>query len=189
MKFYKRGEVDLQRFPTKYGRYVTLRREKRLGEAERVRKARLTVDKDWGYSRKSMQDLIRECRANSFAIGITHVIRLLSLPAGSERNELQRKAIQGKWTRRQLDLAIRLQCGIRRRWARRHVRPPRDKAEALWLVERNCDHWTRLCAAVIPAKGRSLLPHEVVNRMRSIAKSVTQVTALVERSLKKVALA
>jgi hypothetical protein len=184
-KFYERGEGDLERFPDNYGRYVTLRREKRLGAAERVRKARLMADETAGYSRKSLNDLIHQCRMHNFGIGVTHVIRLLSVPSGRQREGLQRQAIQGKWTRRQLDLAIRLQQGIRRPYARRPMRLPKDKAEALWLVEKNCDHWERLCKAVVP-NGESLLPDKVAEKLGSIGRAVATLAVMVKKSLQRV---
>jgi hypothetical protein len=77
---------------------------------------------------------------------------LLSVPKGAERDELQRQAIDGHWTRQPLNIAIAMKYGKRRPKAGRPRLPVADVIQAQLRFTEFAQQWAMLRAEVQNAK-------------------------------------
>lgn len=140
--FYDTGVQSLASIgQSRYGKVATEAAELGLS-AEMLRKARKFANsKDGGYTRKELDRLCRLCEENGFAIGVSHVIVLLSVPK-NQRTQIQREAIKGHWSRADLELEKKRRFGKRRNTAKT-PRSPRNLEEAYLRLAGLCGQWKR----------------------------------------------
>lgn len=65
-----------------------------------------------GYTQAELDRLIDLCRDHEFTLSFSHIERLLSIPK-EDRWAAQKKIVEGKWSRRDLDWWIKGQYGSR----------------------------------------------------------------------------
>lgn len=155
-RFHATGAKSLQRFPSRmpYGKMVAEAARYRL-QPEMLRKARRVAET---YSASDLQKLIADCERIGHAVGLSHVIRLLSVPPRN-RDALQRKAIEEGWGVSRLDAEILKRYPGRRPHAGRRRRAPADAQDARVQISRICESWKRLSAALrVPMVGRKQPP-------------------------------
>ena len=136
---------------TKGGRpdYGTMKElDERGKSSELLRKARAFANVTSGYSPRELDALIGQCETEQFPLGASFVYRLVAVQKGSKREILQRRLIQGHWSRRQLDAEIARLVGNRRPLVGRKIRLPADPAEAMYLVTRLSKHLNHFLVAV-----------------------------------------
>lgn len=126
---------------TRQGRSTTPQQRSRN---EMMRRARLFAEL---YSEAELEELCDMCRRYASPIGTTHIVSFLTVPR-AQRERLQRDAIKGHWSKRQLDAAIVQQCRRIRSTAGRRFHAPKDAGEAVYLAYRACDHWQRMYQAL-----------------------------------------
>jgi len=167
-KFHGQGLASLGRFPDRVG-YGSMKAVVERGQKpEMLRKARQFANPDTGYSPGELDALVTRCEAKVYPLGISHVIRLLSIPKnGGQRKALEQKAIAGRWSRRRLDIEVRKVIGPQRAFAGRPCRKPENKDDALVMIAQVCRRWEGLMHVLMPdGKSELALPAVVVKRMR-----------------------
>src|SRR4051812_13341999 len=87
--FYARGQASLRKHPGRaaYGSMAAV--DAAGGSGETLRKARYCADPETGYTAAEFEALIRQCEAAGYVLGVSLVIRLLSVPKGRRRDALQ----------------------------------------------------------------------------------------------------
>jgi hypothetical protein len=172
-KFYDQGTESLQDGPGRMT-YGGMNAVKKRGESpELLRKARVFADPEVGYTRRELDRLIRDARQAEYALSYSHIIRLLSVPKGRKRNDLEQQAIAGRWKRDRLDAQIRQKFGQRRVSAGRRARKPDDAGEALVLITKLCQKWTGLMRQVMPAgKPAFRLSPAVIKQLKAVSGQI-----------------
>jgi hypothetical protein len=178
-EFYARGlhSVDGNPGRASYGSMIAVDRGGK--SSEMLRKARQFADETVGYSRKEFDDLLAQCRRHEFGLGVSLIIRLLSVPKGAQRNALQRAAIEGRWSRRKLDKAIKEKFNNRRPSAGRHVSAPEDLKDAVYRINSLCDQWKNLYSAIV-ATPTLVLPRALGNELRKVNDAIQRLKTSVE---------
>ena len=111
---------------------------------EMVRKARQLAA---SYSRSDLEKLESLGRRHGHCLGLTHLIRLMTVPKG-QRETLQRQAIHEGWGAKKLNSEIIKRFGSRMPSAGRHHPPPADVKEAHFRLAQYCDQWRRLSSSL-----------------------------------------
>ena len=126
-RLYATGRSSLEPYPQRMG-YGEMKSEaERLGyNPETLRKARAFKE---NYSEKELDTLCAHARKHQFAIPVSHVVRLQSVPT-EHRTALQQELIQHKWSKRELDGEIRKRFGNRMPTAGRRRRALLSVADA-----------------------------------------------------------
>ncbi len=150
-KFYDQGKGSLEQYRERMAYGGMLEVQKRGTSTEMLRKARVCADPKVGYTRRELDQLIKDARESGYALGFSHIIRLLSVPKGEARCRLERLAIAGKWSRNRLDSEILKKFGQRRALAGRHAHTPEDAGEALVSIAKLSRKWKGLMQEVMPA--------------------------------------
>ena len=182
-KFHAQGLASLERYPDRVGYGIMKAVEDRGQNPEMLRKARQFANPETGYSPRELDALVKRCESQVYPLGISHVIRLLSIPKkDGQRRDLEHKAVAGSWSRRRLDIEVRKAIGPQRAFAGRPSRKPEDKNDALVLIAQVCRRWEGLMDVLMPgAKLIVPLPAAVVKQirkadavMRKLAREVEQ---------------
>jgi hypothetical protein len=187
-RFHAAGRASLESHPHRlaYGAAASARV---LGFAgEMLRKARAFADERTGYTEAEVERLLAACQAAGYAIGVSHVIKLLSVttPDGQadrrRRLALQTAAIRERWSRRRLEEEIRQRVGARRPLAGRRVRPPRDAGDARHKLALFCGQWRRISIAVARAaaddpRGRTDLSDDIRRAVGAVDAAVRRLNA------------
>jgi hypothetical protein len=141
--FCRLGSKSLKQVPgrMKY-RGMEQQAEKHGVSQEHLRKARVAADADRGYSEVELNDLFEQCRTAQFPIGPTFLIRLLSVPKGTRRLAIQRRAVKLHWSVAKLESQIAKQYGARNSGGRRR-NIPSDPIDALVQLESLTEEWIR----------------------------------------------
>jgi hypothetical protein len=168
-----------------------------LSREEMDRKARQFADPDVGYSPVQLANLRRLIRKTQpdqdYTLSIfsrSHVVRLLSVQ-WPRRTRLQRLAVEHGWSLRLLNEEIAADHGTRRQGGR-YRRLPDERARLLGVLERECDRWRRMRAALNrkPEYGRepaSLagLPIALVQLVDFASKAIGDLQEAVDKALKR----
>lgn len=103
------------------------------------------VDPEKGYSDNEFAELIAMCEKHEYVLGVSTVCDLAAIPDRRRRMKLQRDAITGKWTARQVTREIKSR-GLRKH--RRATRAPRfhDDRELLEKCRNELDTLARFMA-------------------------------------------
>ena len=156
-----------------------------------LRKARQFAAAKTGYSPERLEHLFRLLRRHRPSFGISHIGILVTLSWADGRADLQRRAIQGHWSKTELEAEIRLQFGHRRHGGRRR-RVAADPAQALVQLDETSDTWHRWVMAaknVTVPDGRPLvdtLPADVVAAILRIDGSIARLRDMIAAELQKV---
>ena len=160
-----------------YGKVMVEAERCRL-HPEMLRKARRFADE---YSPKDLDRLIADCEKHGHALGLRHIIRLLSVASTTARLELQERAVRQRWSVSRLDAAILTRAPSRRPDAGRRPTPPVGPADARLRVARMCDHWLRFTEVLCgPAGRRAKLPESVLRQVAAAdgaVRALRQLTA------------
>jgi hypothetical protein len=172
--FYNRGLASVKQHPRNgnvYGMIAASAAE--AGDSgELLRKARIFADKDDGYSRSEFERLLKSCDRGGHALGLSHIVRLLSLPkARGKRRAMQDAAIENRWSRRRLDAEIASLYGNRAKNAVGKKAAKPDTVEvALYRIARQCEQWRRLCLALAEA-GELRIPEPIKGKLASVTRA------------------
>ena len=188
--FYEAGHRSLKDYPERmaYGVLKKFTDNGQIGQAEQQRKARAFAHPKSGYTKAEMQSLISRCEREGFAIGLSHIIRLLSIPKGADRTALQNAAIDGHWSPRRLDAEIRRSQGKKQKpGVGRRTRPPADTNEALYRLSRQCEQWRRLSSVLLPVEktASKLLPQALSGSLHAVSHQIAEFSSQVDRRLKR----
>jgi hypothetical protein len=139
-RFYEIGSRSLDRHAGRmpYGKTGGEAAGSKL-HPEMLRKARAFAK---AYSERQLNSLIALCRRHRHALGLSHVIRLLTVPAEA-RDALQEAAVVSEWGAARLDVEIMRRCGKRRNAGRRRA-VPSSGFEACYQIARAYEHWRRM---------------------------------------------
>ena len=192
-RFYATGRDRLNRFKgeMKHGRMPG--EAKRAGlQAEMLRKARSFADR---YPPAELDELCALARHHRFLIGVTHAIRLITVPP-NVRPKLQRELIEGHWSTGKLNLEIRRRFHKRKRLKKlRHVSA--DPFDAYNQLDNICTAWGRLYRALCREHGdgakqasngelRQDLPHNVRQGVRAANEAMAKLGKHVEKAMTNV---
>ena len=182
-KFYAQGSESFERNPERrmaYGGMLEV--QKRGTSPEMLRKARAFADPKVGYTRRELDRLIKDARHAEYALGFSHIIRLLSVPKGEARCRLEQLAIAGKWSRNRLDSEILKEFGQRRALAGRHAHTPDDAGEALVSIAKLCRRWKGLMQEIMPAgKPAFRLSPSLIKELRAVDRKMGALRSAVEK--------
>jgi hypothetical protein len=80
--FHQRGLTSVKEHPRNGNVYgvISASAAKAGDSGELLRKARIFADKDSGYSRMEFEQLLNTCNRAGHALGLSHIVRLLSVP-------------------------------------------------------------------------------------------------------------
>jgi hypothetical protein len=149
-RFYAIGRKSLDKYPGGVGYGGMDEEAARHGlSAELLRKARSLADV---YTREDLDAACELADQKGFPLGVSHVIRLLTVEK-SARTRLQKKMIEQGWSKRQLDAEIRKRFGNRNPTAGRRPPTPETAEDAYYAITRLCEQWERLMAA-LDGKGK-----------------------------------
>lgn len=191
-RFHAAGRASLSDHPDRiaYGRAASAGVDGFLGEM--LSKARAFADERTGYTDVELERLLAACRAHGFPMGVSHVIKLISVTTPDGRADrrrrlaLQTAAIRERWSRRRLEEEIRQRLGVRRPLAGRRVRPPRDAGDALYRLSQFCGHWRRLVGAIAPSAPDGPeppeLPPDIGRAVRAVDAAVSRLDAAVSKA-------
>jgi hypothetical protein len=98
-----------------------------------------------------LDELCRKCREHRAAIGTSHIIRLITVPA-RRRAALERAMVREGWSVDALDAEIARRYGQRRHGGRRH-RPPADVEAACVRLDALTTSWLRWVALMDDSAG------------------------------------
>jgi hypothetical protein len=189
MRYYRLG-IKLRLKPGRAkspgaGRHPAQARQR--SRLEYAHKALQFTDPKMGYTDSELTELLSLIRRRSpgaegkpRVIGRFHVWRLLRVPK-PHRPELQTEAIRGGWSLRRLEVEIARRFGSGAQGGRRR-RLPDDRAGRLAVLERECESWRRLGAALdrVWAGGRQ---GESVGTILRQMKVATAAVAKLHRAL------
>lgn len=163
--------------PSRYGKVATEAAELGLS-AEMLRKARKFASaEDGGYTKAQLERLCRQCKEHGFAIGVSHIIVLLSV-SKEHRAGLQKEAIEGHWSRADLEREKKQRFGKRRDTART-PESPRSLEEAYVRLADLCGRWKRIHRSMqfysmLEGKGRpAAAVDQLPPRLRGMLERVT----------------
>lgn len=183
--FHAVGRKSLDRHPDAVG-YGSMEAEaERLGvSAEMLRKARAFAG---AYTDADLDDLYALADGHDFPLGVSHVIRLLSIPTRS-RARFQRATVQGRWSKRRLDAEIRKRFGNRQPAAGRRQASPETAEDAYYAIARLCHQWQRLTAALdrppaIDAEGVRVSGPELPPKLCKLLTQAADVMGELERAV------
>ena len=144
--FHDAGRHSLKEHPDRlpFGRAKRLAKSAGITSADTLAKARRFADPQLGYDTDQLKRLRERCRKAGFALGISHVILLLSVPR-RQRDSLERQAIQGRWSFRELRRAIRQRVPVRPSHSMVGRRPkrPRNSSETYAMLAGYALQWRR----------------------------------------------
>ncbi len=141
--FYQIGASSLKTQTKRmaYGRMNAEAANVGLSE-EMLRKARkFASPRDGGFTKAQMEQLCKQCVKHGFAIGVSHVIVLLSVPK-DRRLSIQRDAIAGQWSRARLEVEKKKRFGKRSNTAKTPT-PPATLEDAYVRLADLCGQWKR----------------------------------------------
>lgn len=165
---------------------------------ETARQARQFADPEAGYTAADLEALYALMRAKqprqpdgSPVYGRTHAVRLLSVRPKRDRVALQRAAVAGAWSAARLAAEIAARYGPRRAGGRR-PRVYGDETGLLGQLDRLCEGWRRLLAAVDRPRDGEEPPHVVLadlpkdlrTKARAAGASVHALQRAIARRLK-----
>lgn len=161
---------------------------------EMLRKARQIAEQ---FPADKLNELLKQCKAQDFSIGITHLMRLATVRKG--RGDLIKRMLSGRWSLRRLNTEIaKVHPAIEGRGRRRHVAADRDGR--LIELKRECDRWIRWkistdgSAAKIGSSDddsahsldeQVLLGKAVSQAVSEVRDKIVKLRAVVVRSLRK----
>ncbi len=178
-----------QRHKDAYGRGIIKDEADRLHiNEDTVRKARAFAE---GYTKEELRELCRRIREvqtdQEEGLAVfekTHVIRLLSIPEGEEREVLQEQAIQSAWSCAELEAEIAKKYGPRRQGGRRR-RVPADPGGLLTQLVRLCESWRRWHAALGSEDGDQSRMKNLPSGIRRQVETTTQAVAALQEAVEK----
>ena len=153
--FYLRGQESLQKCSARGRKPRDADGAPRRGPyTEAMRKARQFAR---AYTPEELFELCVACREARFAIGATHLIRLLTASTKEERAAKQEQVIRERWSVSRLEREVRKSRSIKDRTHRersgRGRVVPADKLELLTQLETMVRSWGRWHAAANRAVG------------------------------------
>ena len=84
-----------------------------------AQKLRAMASKARGYSKRELTQWFKLFREESYALSISHFVRLLSIPKGRGRDRLTREALEHEWSSHRLQTEILARQGRRREGGRK----------------------------------------------------------------------
>jgi hypothetical protein len=142
--FHAQGRKSLREQPER-GRHGAKEIEAQAEELgwnpTKLRYARLFAHRQEGYSRERLDELCKLLREHRPVFGVTHAADLASVPL-AQREEVQRRSIEGNWSRSKLKAEIKKLLGSRRQGGRRR-RVSSDPGEVLVQLDQMADTWQR----------------------------------------------
>ncbi len=184
--FYEQGRASLEKHAgrMKHGSLTKLIASGKSGTAEMQRKARALAMR---YSPEEFAEFVACCEQEGFAIGYSHLIRLLSVKDARKRRALESKAIKEHWSLNAMEAAIRRVVGRKLKdWTGRHAMAPVDTHDALFSLSRACQQFVGLSRVLLPDEGKaSLLPGGIAAQLRRLAKGMEAFGQGVDRAMKK----
>lgn len=178
-RFHTAGVSSLKEYPGRMGYGGMNSEAERLGyNPETLRKARAFAE---NYTEQQLGALCALAEKRQFAMTVSHVIRLLSVPK-EHRSKFQRELVESQWSKRQLDGEIRKRFANRMPAAGRRRASPQTAEDAYYAIARACDQWTRLVAAMnrrpaIDVQSAHTAPPELppmIRRLLSVATSAIE---------------
>jgi hypothetical protein len=139
--FYDEGEAQLK-LGRPYAAPGTASAKERLGKAKAI------ANPQSGYSPAEIRKLFSACRKTRFVLTRSHVIKLITVPKGPQRQEVQDKILAEQLSTVQLGLFLRTRFGNRRPKAGR-ARDMHNWQDAENLILRFADQWQRMHEALI----------------------------------------
>ena len=138
-----------------------------------------------GYSESELDTLLRMCRDSNFPIGYSLVIRLLAVPK-QDRVSVQKRVIQQRMKRRDLDNYISSKYGARRQGGRK---PKKYKStdEALAGLRSMCLAWINTAESLtsIDAVQRRIIPRALLKDYQLLTEQMNKFYKRVNRAQKR----
>lgn len=152
---------------------------------ETLRKARVFADPTDGYTPKQLDRLCELCKKHDFAMGVSFIPLLLSVPK-KDRAAMQRQLIKEGWSRARLNREIKARFG-KRRDAGRKPTPVNDVTDAFVRLSQFCGQWHSLCDALReePADGVEAVWAELPRAVQRAIGSVDEAMGSVEKRVAK----
>lgn len=97
------------------------------------------------YSDEEIQSLIERCKGRGHALGLSHLIRLITIRDEKLRKQLERETLDKGWSLSRLDREILKRFGNRMKTAGRRRVIPSKKADAYLEIARQCDGGAGCC--------------------------------------------
>ena len=193
-QFYDVGCDSLERHPPPRLPYRGVKREAKRAKVhpEMLRKARVFAQ---SYTPNQVDQLLNDCRRLRYSLGVSHVLRMLSIRDPAKRDALQEQAVRGRWSYSRLEDEILKELGIRSPAVGRLRRAPADSHEGCLQLARFCEKWRRISEALrqptISDKRKkskpitALLPAPIGRQLDSADKVLTVLGGLVNAELER----
>jgi hypothetical protein len=179
--YWEQGRTSLRDVPeTEY-------REDTIGNAARglgwnvtkLRKARQFADPESGYTPQRLDELVRLLRQHRPVFGISHVGTLVTVPwddadESKRRGELQRRCVEGNWSKAELVAEIKRLFGSRRHGGRKR-RVAADRVGAYVQLDAMADSWLRWVQRADPEDEEGVLAgldEGIQKRVRQLASGM-----------------
>jgi hypothetical protein len=193
--YHDQGRQSLRELPErgKHGARAIDEQAERLGwNPTRLRKARQFARAGEGYSRDRLNELCRLLREHRPVFGTAHVGLLVTVP-WPEREEIQRKCVEGNWSMTELQAELKRRYGSRKEGGRRR-QVPSEPADVLLQIDELADSWERWYKVIAPKpeegqKKKTILrtlPENVQERVRAVNKAIKQLREVVTAALEAI---
>lgn len=117
--------------------------KKRRINADLLRKLRQFANPEGGYTPDELNRLVKLCREERRALGVTFVYKLVTVPKeNGQREEFEREVIANRWSLARVGAELRERFGARRRGGRRRAVPGKH-GSLLAQIDEMCASWER----------------------------------------------
>ncbi len=141
---------------------------------DHAQKLRAMASRGTGYTNRELDKWFGLFRKKDHALSITHFVRLVSVPKGSERDRLTREALTNRWSSKRLQGAIYAHLGRRKKGGRKPTVITGEAFEA--ELERTLWAWDRWLELHLEANPE--MRPEIAKELNAIKKKITKVNGL-----------
>ncbi|MDB4810100.1 hypothetical protein OAH34_02770 [bacterium] len=156
-----------------HGLIAQLAKQHRIGR-DTARKLRAMAAKDTGYTKTELNQWFKLFREEDHALTISHFAKLLSIPKGSQRDELTTEAVNNRWSSHRLQSEILARHGRRRAGGRKPTVICGDLFEA--ELKQKMWAWKRWLELHLDAN-QELRP-EISKELKAIKKKIAKVDTM-----------
>lgn len=191
-RWYQIGQESLKMRPgaAAHGSAALEEEAGRLGiGAEMLRKLRQFADPERGYTTERLETLCRESIQAKRPLGITFIMRLVSIPDLDLRGELQRRVFTEKWSCIRLNREILMRLGRQRSGGRRATITT-DPHGVLAQIDSMIEPWTRWHRRMTAGKDSGeplpVLPSEVSAGVAQVVEAMKALRVVIASEVEKI---
>lgn len=144
---------------------------------DHAQKLRAMASRDTGYMKSELNIWFRLFRKEGYALSISHFVKLISVPKGSERDRLTQDALTNRWSSHRLQKEILASQGRRQEGGRRPtvVSGKAFRAE----LEQTLWTWNRWLELHLEANPK--VKPEIAKELKAIKRKIVKVNGLISK--------